>query len=476
MSNDPVRYDAEGKGQLRMANRRHVWHPFTQMKEWLEDPEQPLIIASADGCYLADVDGNRYIDGVSSLWVTTHGHRHPKLDEAIRQQLERVAHSTLLGLSNVPSIELAARLADLAPEGLNRVFYSDSGSTAVEIAVKMAFQYWQLKGDKKRNRFLALRHAYHGDTVGSVSVGGIDLFHEIFRPLLFDAFHAAAPYCYRCELGWTYPSCELACADDLVSKLRSNRDEIAAVIVEPLVMGAGGIITAPDGYLRRIREACDETGALLICDEVATGFGRTGRMFACEHEDVRPDLMAVAKGITGGYLPLAATLTTDAIYDAFLGAHAEQKTFFHGHTYTGNPLACAVALANLDVFEEERTLEKLAPKIDILTALLAPLAEHKHVGSVRQCGFMVGIELVWDKETREPFPYDDKMGAQVTAAARRRGVIVRPLGNVVVLMPPLTIDEEALHTLVRVVGESIDAVTGEYEGPEASGAFPATNI
>ncbi|HEV8320432.1 MAG TPA: adenosylmethionine--8-amino-7-oxononanoate transaminase [Myxococcota bacterium] len=458
-------FTPEEAERLRAADRRHVWHPFTQMQEWTADPDDPLVIATADGFHLVDVDGRRYIDGVSSLWVNVHGHRHAALDAALTAQLGAVAHSTLLGLASVPSIRLAERLVALAPRGLSRVFYSDSGSTAVEIALKIAFQYWQQRGDPRRTRFLALRDAYHGDTLGSVSVGGMDLFHRIFRPLLFEALRAPPPYCYRCALGKTWPDCALACADDLCATLRAHAGEVAAVVVEPLVMGAAGMITAPAGWLARVRAACDETGALLICDEVATGFGRTGKMFACEHEAVAPDLLCVAKGLTGGYLPLAATLATERVYEAFLGAYADQRTFFHGHTYTGNALACAVALANLDTFERERTLERLAPKIALLHELLAPLRAHPHVGEVRQRGFMVGIELVADRATRAPYAYEDKMGAQVARAARRRGAILRPLGNVVVLMPPLAIDEETLRTLVAVARAGIDEVAGAAAPP-----------
>ncbi|HEV7562368.1 MAG TPA: adenosylmethionine--8-amino-7-oxononanoate transaminase, partial [Solirubrobacterales bacterium] len=335
----------------------HLWHPFTQQQGWTE--EEPLVIERGEGCWLIDSDGNRYLDGHSSLWCNVHGHRHPAIDSAIREQIDRVSHSTMLGLSHPGAAELAARLVAIAPPGLSRVFYSDSGATAAEIALKMAFQYQQQRGGEHRRRtsFVHLREAYHGDTIGSVSVGGIDLFHATYEPLLFDT-HAAEP----------------GDADDMARVLAAHGEDVAAVILEPLVQGAGGILVHPPGYLRAVRELCDRHGVLLICDEVATGFGRTGKMFACEHEDVAPDLLCVAKGITGGYLPLAATLSTEAIYDGFLGAAEEFRTFFHGHTYTGNPLACAAALANLDVFESERTLERLQPKIELLGELLGEVA------------------------------------------------------------------------------------------------------
>jgi adenosylmethionine-8-amino-7-oxononanoate aminotransferase len=370
-----------------------------------------------------------------------HGHRHPRIDEAVKAQLETVAHSTMLGLSHPPAIRLARRLVELAPPGLTRVFYSDSGSTATEIALKMAFQYWQQRGGvhRRRTRFVSLRDAYHGDTIGSVSVGGIDLFHTTYRPLLFETLKVEPGDPSHIEL-----------------LLDEHEGPIAAVIMEPLVQGAAGMIVHPEGSLREVRELCDRHDVLLICDEVAVGFGRTGRMFACEHEGVAPDLLCVAKGITGGYLPLAATLAGERIYQGFLGEHEDFRTFFHGHTYTGNPLACAAALATLDVFAEERTLERLQPKIELLGRLLGPVAELPMVSEVRRRGFMVGIEL-------NGYPVEARMGHRVTLEARSRGAIVRPLGDVVVLMPPLAISQQDLERLVVIVWESIVAATSERE-------------
>ncbi len=424
--------------RLNELDRRHLWHPFTQQQGWVDDPAP--VIARAEGTTLIDTDGRAYIDGVSSLWCNVHGHRHPAIDAAIRAQLDRVAHSTMLGLTHAPAIELAARLAALAPDGLTRVFFSDSGSTAVEVALKMAFQWWAQQDGAaaaRRRGFVCLRDAYHGDTLGSVSVGGIDLFHACYEPLLFGARQVDAG-----DVG------------QLAALLEADGREIAAMIVEPLVQGAAGMLVHPPGYLRAVRELCDAHGVLLICDEVATGFGRTGRMFACEHEGVTPDLMCVAKGLTGGYLPLAATLATERIYAGFLGAHEEWRTFFHGHTYTGNPLACAAALATLEVFEEERTLERLEPKIGLLGRLLddlvTPLAA---VTDVRRRGFMVGIEL-------GGHPAAARMGHQVTLAARARGAIIRPLGDVVVLMPPLAIADDELRRLVAITAGAITEATG----------------
>lgn len=449
----------EDRQALVQMDCEHVWHPFTQMQEYVR--EQPLIVWRGEGNCLIDVEGKEYLDGISSLWVTLHGHRRRELDEAIVRQLSMVAHTTLLGLAHVPSIRLAARLAQLAPEGLTKVFFSDSGATAVEIALKMAFQYWQQRGagPGQRDRFICFRHAYHGDTIGAVGVGGIDLFHERFRPLLFDRFLTESAYCYRCPLDKRYPDCALACLDPLEETLRQHHQEVAALIVEPMVQAAAGMLVSPPGYLRRIRDLCSRYGVLMIADEVAVGFGRTGRMFACEHEGVRPDLMAVAKGLSGGYLPLAATLATDEIYQAFCGEYAEQKTFFHGHTYTGNPLACAAALASLALFEQDRLLERVARIQSLLQAELQPYWRLRHVGDIRQLGLMVGIELVQDRQSRRPYPLEDKIGHRVTLAARRRGVILRPLGDVIVLMPPLSITPDELSTLTRVAWEAIRVVT-----------------
>lgn len=444
---------------LQEDDRRYLWHPFTQQRDWVKTA--PLIIEKGHGVYLEDTEGRRYLDGVSSIWVNLHGHRKRSLDRALTAQLTQIAHSTLLGLSNVPAIELARRLIRLAPPGLTRVFYSDNGSTAVEVALKMAYQYWQLRGGRFRSKrsFLHLGQAYHGDTLGAVSVGGVPLFHARFKPLLFPTFEAHAPYCYRCPLDLTFPECKLACTNAVEDILKRHHDKIAALIVEPMLLAAGGMITMPPGYLTRLWKLCARHRVLLIADEVATGFGRTGRMFACEHEGVRPDLMAVSKGLTGGYLPLAATLATERIYRAFLGRYEEFKAFFHGHSYTGNPLGCAVALANLDVFDQERTLERLKPKIAMLRRLLIPLRDHPHVGDIRQLGFIAGIELVRDRRTKEPYPLEDRIGMKVAEEARRLGLLIRPLGNVLVLIPPLSTNLRELRTMVGIVTKGIQRVT-----------------
>jgi adenosylmethionine---8-amino-7-oxononanoate aminotransferase len=414
-------------------DQRHLWHPFTQMRGWCE--EEPVVIERGEGTDLVDAEGRRYIDGVSSLWCNVHGHRHPLIDQAVREQLERVAHTTMLGLTHPGAAELAARLVDLAPPGLDRVFYSDSGSTATEVALKMAFQYWRQRGGQqaRRTSFVCLGDAYHGDTLGAVSVGGIDAFHAAYSPLLFDA-HRVAP----------------GDASALECVLDAHAGEIAAVILEPLVQGAAGIRVQPPGYLRRVRELCDAHDVLLICDEVATGFGRTGTMFACEQERVAPDFLCLGKGLTGGYLPLAATLTTEQVYEGFLGAPEDGRTFFHGHTFTGNPLGCAAGLASLDVFEREGTLLRLQPKIRLLGELLAEVARMPEVAEVRGRGFMVGIDL----GEHDP---DLRLGHRVAMEARGRGAIIRPLGETIVLMPPLAISKAELRRLVEITAESIRA-------------------
>jgi adenosylmethionine-8-amino-7-oxononanoate aminotransferase len=420
------------------------------MQAW--PAEGAPLIEEAEGVWLVDSEGRRYIDGVSSLWCNVHGHRHPRIDAAIHDQLERVAHTTMLGLTHAPAEELARRLVALAPQpkpggrpALERVFFSDSGSTAVEVALKMAFQYWQQAAEPRpeRTTFLSLDGGYHGDTIGSVSVGGIDLFHSIYRPLLFESRKVPAGDAAALEVA-----------------LENGQGEIAAFVVEPLVQGAAGMKLHPPGYLRTARELCDRHGVFLVCDEVATGFGRTGSMFACEHEDVVPDFLCLAKGLTGGYLPLAATLTTERIYEGFLGEYGDFRSFFHGHTYTGNPLACAAAIATLETFEQERTLERLGPKIELLAQLVGDLVEPlPHVVEVRRLGLMCGIELAADPARRESYPPALRMGHQVTRQARRRGAIVRPLGDVVVLMPPLAIAADDLEELVEITADAIAAAT-----------------
>lgn len=447
---------------LREYDRKYVWHPFTQMLEW--ESHEPIVIERGVGSYLIDTEGNRYLDGVASIWANVHGHCKEEINTAVKNQIDRLEHSTLLGLANDKSAILAKRLVDIAPAGLSKVFYSDNGSTAVEIGIKMAFQYHQHKGGKNasKTRFITFRNAYHGDTIGAVSVGGIDIFHAAFRPLLFPTIHAPSPYCYRCELGGNgnHETCGYLCLRELEKLMSEHAHETAGLVIEPVVQAAGGIIVQPPGFVRGVRELCDRYGILMIADEVAVGFGRTGSMFACAGEGVTPDIMALSKGLTAGYLPMAVTMTTEEVYSAFLGDYSELKTFFHGHTFTGNPIACAAALASLDLFEKERLLEKLPAGITYIKERLDVISHMKHVGNVRQAGMIGGIELVKDKDTKEPFPWEDRIGVKVCLEAAKRGVFLRPLGNVIVIFPPLTITIEELKILMDCIEASIREITG----------------
>ncbi len=439
---------------LEKWDKEYFWHPFTQMKVYRE--EDNLIFERGEGVYLWDIYGRKYIDAISSLWCNVHGHNHPKLNRAVEEQLKKVAHTTTLGSSNVPAILLAKKLVDISPEGLNKVFYCEDGAEAVEIALKMAYHYWRNRGED-RKVFITLSEAYHGDTIGAVSVGGIDLFHGTYRDLLFETIRLPSPYLYcKKEHGGLSETCTADLLFKLEDLLRARRD-VVAVVLESGIQAAAGMLPYPPGFMKGVRELTKRFGTLLIVDEVATGFGRTGTMFYCEQEGITPDFMCLGKGITGGYLPLAATLTTDEVFNAFLGEFGEAKHFYHGHTYTGNNLACAVSLANLEVFEEEKTLEKLKPKIKLLEERLKEFWELEHVGDVRQLGFMAGIELVKDKEKGEPFPYGERTGFKVAMKCRERGVFLRPLGDVMVLMMPLVISEEdinfVLDTLKWAIGE-----------------------
>jgi adenosylmethionine-8-amino-7-oxononanoate aminotransferase len=444
--------------KLKELDHAYLWHPFTQMQEWMV--EEPCIISRGDGNYLVDVHGRKYLDGVSSLWCNVHGHRKKELDDAIREQLEKIAHSTFLGLSHVPGIQLAQKLIEIAPRGLTRVFYSDSGATAVEIALKMAVQYWQLKGEGKRTQIASLTESYHGDTVGSMSLGYSETFHRFHKSLLFRVLRITPPHVFRYHQGMTEAAALAAAIQEAEQKLGENKSTLAALIMEPLMQGAAGMWTQPVGYIQALSDICRRNGMLFILDEVATGFGRTGKMFACEHAGVAPDILCLAKGITGGYLPLAATLSTEEIFSAFLGEYKEYRTFFHGHTYTGNPLGCAVAIANLNLFVQESILERMQPRIGYLQRRLQneflPLP---HVSDVRQWGYMVGIELVQDKAGPKNYAPERRIGHKVIHEARNHNVMIRPLGDIIILMPPLSITDGELATLLDVTYDCIRRVT-----------------
>ncbi|PID25179.1 adenosylmethionine--8-amino-7-oxononanoate transaminase [Sporosarcina sp. P7] len=446
--------------QLLEKSKQYMWLPFTQMSDYEKDP---LIIASGEGVTVTDIHGKTYLDGYSSLWLNVHGHRKKELDDAIQTQLQSIAHSTLLGAANIPSILLAEKLVELVPEKLTRVFYSDSGATAVEIAVKMAYQYWQNKGLEKKTRFVTVSNGYHGDTVGTMSVGSIELYHKVYTSLLFDALVIPFPSVYR------HPSVDAnTVRDESLRQLRllfeERHEEIAGMVLEPMIQGAGGMNTMPAGYLKGVEKLCKEFNVLLIVDEVATGFGRTGKMFAVEHEDIEPDLMTVAKGLTGGYLPVAATFATEEIYNAFYGEYEEMKTFFHGHSYTGNQLGCAVALANLEIFEKEQLVKQAEEKAALLKELLVDIQQLPHVGDVRQCGLMCGIEIVKDKHTKESFSVESRVAYRATLIMRELGLLTRPLGDVIVLMPPLATSNEQLAEMVKLMKAGIQAATEELVG------------
>ncbi|MYK19913.1 adenosylmethionine--8-amino-7-oxononanoate transaminase [Candidatus Poribacteria bacterium] len=444
------------KETLAAWDKRYLWHPFTQMQDWLT--EEPVIIARGEGCYLIDVDGNRYIDGVASMWTNVHGHNHPELNIALKTQVDKVAHSTLLGYSNIPAIELAKKLVELTPVGLNKVFYSDNGSTAVEIALKMAYQYWQHKGEPQRKLFVHFDKAYHGDTIGAMSVGGIDSFHTTFDSLLFKGIRVFAPETYRS--GNTNDSAiKTQWLNAVENVLTEHSGQIAGIILEPLIQGAGGMLLSPRGFLKELSVLAKRSKILFIVDEVMTGFGRTGKMWACEHEAVTPDLLCTAKGLAAGYLPLAATLATDEIYNAFLGEYRDLKTFFHGHTFTGNPLACAVALENIAIFEREDLLSRLQPTIKHFNNRLQEFYRLTHVGDVRVCGLAAGVALMKNPDTNTPYPFAEKVGIRVCKEALTRGAILRPLVNTIVLMPPLQMSISALDALLDIVYASIAAVT-----------------
>jgi len=418
---------------LVALDKAHAWHPFTQMKAWCGPEHEPLVLVGGEGAILRDSRGREYLDGNSSIWTNIHGHRHPAITRAIREQLDRVAHVSFLGTTNAPAAELAGRLAGLfPPQALPRVFFSDDGSTAVEAAMKMASQFWQLSGEPRRTRFVAFDHAYHGDTAGAASLGGIA------------AFHAPGD-------GHGIPVDRISDPDELLPS-----EDIAAVVIEPLIQGAAGMRVWPAGLLRRLREKCDACGAILILDEVLTGFGRTGRMFACEHEGVIPDILCLAKGLTGGYLPLAATLTSERIFSAFLGEFPEQKTFYYGHSFTGNSLGCAAALASLDVFREEKVLENLQPKIAVMARLLNGLKELPQVFEIRQCGFMGGIEVRRADGVR--FPWQERTGGRICEAARKHGLLTRPVLDTIVLMPPLCTTEAQLEHAADAIRRAIREV------------------
>ena len=474
---------------LARLDHRHVWHPFTQMRDWMR--REPIVIVSGKGAVLRDARGREYLDANSSIWTNLHGHRHPKIDAALQRQLKKIAHSSALGLANEPASVLAAKLARLAGSPLSKVFYSDDGSTALEVALKLAYEFTRrTRGPRSRPRFLSLEGGYHGDTVGAVSLGHIDLFHRTWRGLLFKTDKVMAPYCYRCPFNRAKPEradarttrkCNWECVgkvEQTLSKQKKRGEPYAAFVFEPLMQGAAGMIPQPSGWLRQTTDLARDHGALLIADEVMTGFGRTGvtchvsdeaverlgkhpekaRAFACTRVGVQPDFLCLAKGLTGGYLPMAATLTTQKVFDAFLGKYEDFKTFFHGHSYTGNQLGAAAALASLDVLQSQTSILARTRLQKTLHDSLESLWSLPNVGDIRQVGLVAGIELVKNWRTRQPFALKERAGIRVCEAMAKRGVLTRPVGNVIVLMPPYCTTNAQLTRMVDALHEAIEEV------------------
>lgn len=443
--------------ELVEKDLKYIWHPDTQMKDY--ENESPIIIEKGKGIYVWDTEGNKYIDAVASWWVNTLGHSNPRLNKALSEQAEKIEHILLAGFSHVPAIELAEELVRISADNLTKVFYSDNGSTAVEVALKMVFQYWLQVGKPEKKKFVALKNSYHGDTLGAVSVGGVDIFYKIFKPLLFDVFQAESPYCYKCPINLDKETCSSDCIKFVEEIFEKNHNEIAAMVIEPLIQGAAGMRMYPALYLKKLAELCKKYDILLIDDEVAMGFGRTGKMFAYEHAEVKPDIVCLAKGITAGYMPLAVTLATDKIYNAFYDDYDKYKTFFHGHSFTGNPLACALAVENLKIFKEEKIIENLQSKIKIFEKELQKLNELKYVGEVRSTGMIGAVEIVEDKTNKKLFDSKLRIGKKIYDEALKLGAILRPMGNIIYFIPPYIITETEIKQLIEIAYKAIKNAT-----------------
>ena len=445
------------KNLLLELDRQHVWHPCSQQKDHEILP--PIPIERGEGVYLIDSDGNRYIDGVSSWWVNLFGHAHPRLTKALTDQAQKISHHIFAGFTHQPAVELATRLSELTPGKLNKVFFNDNGSSAVEAALKMSFQYWQQSGQTDKTRFVSISEAYHGETLGALSVSGCELYREVYRPILLQGHQVAGPDCYRCPYGLQRDTCAAECFGPMAELLAEKSAEICAVIIEPLIQGAAGMRIYSPVYLQKLRQACDAHQVHYIADEIAVGFGRTGKLFANEHAGVAPDILCLSKGITGGYMPLSVTMTTDEIYQAFYADYSDLKAFLHSHSYSGNPLGCALAVEVLKIFDEERTLESLQPKMAQLDRWKKKFETLKHVGEMRRCGMVAALELVSDKTTKSGYPWQERKGWLVYRDALKRGALLRPLGNVIYFMPPLTISENELEKLMTIAFEAIGTIT-----------------
>jgi adenosylmethionine-8-amino-7-oxononanoate aminotransferase len=451
--------DGQITGSASLAERdlRVLWHPCTQMKD---HETLPLIaIRRGAGAWLEDFEGKRYLDAVSSWWVNIFGHANPRINAALRDQLDRLEHVIFAGFTHEPAVRLAERLIALTPAGLTRCFLADNGSAAVEVAIKMSFHYWRNRGRPRKTRFITLANSYHGETLGALAVGNVELYKALYKPLLMDVLTAPSPDCYFRGADESWEQHSVRQFEHMERILAANAGEVAAVIVEPLVQCAGGMRMYHPQYLARLRDACRRHDVHLIADEIAVGFGRTGTLFACEQAGISPDFLCLSKGLTGGYLPLSAVLTTDEVYDAFYDDYANLTAFLHSHSYTGNPLACAAALATLDIFAAENTIERNRGKAEYLGRRARELEAHRHVTEVRQCGMIVAIEFAKDKQTREPYPWTERRGQLIYRHALDRGVLLRPIGNVVYFMPPYVVNEAEMDLMVQVAAEGLDLAT-----------------
>lgn len=439
---------------LQRKDLKHIWHPCSQMKDYEDFP--PIVIKSGKGIYLYDENGKQYIDAVSSWWVNLFGHANERISTALAHQAFQLEHTIFANFTHEPAIKLAEKLAKITPDGLTKVFFADNGSSAIEVALKMSFQYHQQKNKPNKKRFLALTDAYHGETLGALSVGGVDLYNEVFQPLLLDTVRAQGPDCFRCPFKEKPESCNTPCIQFVEEKLKVHHEEITAIIIEPLIQAAAGMKMYPPTYLKNLKELCLTYDVHLIADEVAVGFGRTGTMFACEQGDITPDFMCLSKGLTGGYLPLSVVLTTEEVYGAFYDDYETMKAFLHSHSYTGNPLACSVANEVLQIFEDEQYIKQIAEKGAYMKELASQVFDHQlYVGEYRQMGMVGAIELVKDKETKESFPSEERVGYQIYRIALEKGLLLRPLGNILYFMPPYVITKEEINTMIRLTDESI---------------------
>ncbi|MFJ7951879.1 adenosylmethionine--8-amino-7-oxononanoate transaminase [Lysinibacillus sp. NPDC096418] len=449
--------------ELQTRDLRHVWHPCSQMKDYEQFP--PIVIKKGQGVWLYDENDNRYLDAVSSWWVNLFGHANPRISKALSEQAFTLEHAIFANFTHEPAIKVAEKLVALSPDGLNKVFFADNGSSAIEIALKMSFQYHMQSGKTKKKRFLALTDAYHGETLGALSVGGVDLYNEVYQPLLLDTLRAQGPDCFRCPFNDKPENCQAQCISSVEDELKVHHEEITAVIIEPLIQAAAGMKMYPPIYLKHLRELCTKYEVHLIADEIAVGFGRTGTLFACEQANISPDFMCLSKGLTGGYLPLSVVLTTDKVYDVFYDDYGTMKAFLHSHSYTGNTLACRVALEVLTMFEEEHYIDIVQDKGERMRKLATEAFSHlPYVGEYRQVGLVGAIELVANRETKDPLPSEERIGYQIYKRALAKGLLIRPLGNILYFMPPYVITDDEMRFMIKTTKETMEQFFSEREG------------